>query len=89
MRIQSIADLGAAVRDARRRLGLTQGELADRAGVSVRWLRSLETGKAASDIGLVLRTLAALGLAISVSPAHDVESDIDLDDVLSSFDRPR
>jgi DNA-binding SARP family transcriptional activator/DNA-binding XRE family transcriptional regulator len=38
-------DLGALLRDYRRRAGFTQRELADRAGVSVRTLRELEQGR--------------------------------------------
>jgi len=85
--IQATADLGATVRDARHRLGLNQEALALRAGVSARWLRSLEGGKSGCEFGLVLQTLAALDLAFTVTSAPDIKGEIDLDDVLSRFDR--
>jgi len=85
--IQATADLGAAVRDARHRLGLNQEALALRAGVSARWLRSLEGGKPGCEFGLVLQTLAALDLAFTITSAPDFKGEIDLDDVLSRFDR--
>ena len=87
MTIHAAADLGAAVRDARHRLGLKQEALALRAGVSARWLRSLEGGKSGCEFGLVLQTLAALDLAFTVIPAPHVKGDIDLDEVVARFDR--
>jgi HTH-type transcriptional regulator / antitoxin HipB len=44
-RLRSPADVGRAVRHARRELGMSQVELAGRLGVSQRWLSELETGK--------------------------------------------
>lgn len=38
------ADLGRRVREARKRAGLTQKELAHRSGVSLSWIRALEQG---------------------------------------------
>ena len=38
------AQIGAAIRGARSRQGLTQKDLADQAGVSRRWLIMLESG---------------------------------------------
>lgn len=81
MRITDARDLGLYVRDRRRDLGMTQAELAEAAGVSRRWLLDLETGKETAHVGLVLRTLDALGLTLDVHP--DVRpGDIDLDALL-------
>ncbi|MFB6720396.1 helix-turn-helix domain-containing protein [Kribbella sp. NPDC056345] len=74
MEIRSARNLGAAVRDARRRHGLTQQELARRANVSREWLVRLEQGHARLELQLVLNTLAAAGLVLEVSdddPAVD------------------
>ncbi|MFI5736671.1 helix-turn-helix domain-containing protein [Kribbella sp. NPDC051587] len=74
MEIRSARNLGAAVRDARRRHSLTQQELARRAGVSREWLVRLEQGHARLELQLVLNTLAAAGLVLEVSdddPAID------------------
>ena len=64
MRISSARDLGLFVRDRRQNLDMTQAELAAAANVSRRWLTNLESGKPTAEIGLVLRTLDALGLVL-------------------------
>ena len=65
------AQIGATVRSARRRKGLTQAQLAERAGVSRRWLISLEQGQSErAELGKVLDTLDALGLDLRVTPAR-------------------
>ena len=87
MRIGSVDDLGRHVREQRRSAGLTQQELAERAGVSRRWLSGLEAGKPSAEIGLVLRVIAALGMYADVRPAP--RPDIDLDDYLKTFEGPR
>jgi HTH-type transcriptional regulator/antitoxin HipB len=66
MILRSPHDLGALIRDRRRRLGLDQRTLAERAGVSRQWIIEIERGKPRAEVGLVLRTLAALGLRLSV-----------------------
>lgn len=69
-RLSTPAQIGAAVRSARARQGLTQVELAERAGVSRRWLITLEQGHASrAELGKILDTLDALGLALTVAPA--------------------
>lgn len=50
---------------------MTQAQLADAAGVSRRWLSSLEAGKSTAEIGLVLRTLDALGLSLDAHAEDD------------------
>ncbi|QFR02206.1 tetratricopeptide repeat protein [Streptomyces phaeolivaceus] len=56
--------LGELLRDHRRRLGLTQEELAERAGVSVRTISHLETGRINRPRPATMRQLAeALALA--------------------------
>lgn len=56
--------LGETVRAQRRRLGLTQEELAEKTGVSVRSIRNLEAGRIAAPRPATVRLLAdAFGLA--------------------------
>lgn len=83
MRIGNTQDLGRYVRDRRRELGWTQSALATEARVSRRWLSDLESGKETAEVGLVLRTLAALDLIVDAIPMETVPRvGIDLDDLL-------
>ncbi len=65
MRIRTPADLGALIRDRRIKLGLDQGSLAERVGVSRQWIVEVEKGKPRAEIGLLLRTLNALGILLA------------------------
>jgi y4mF family transcriptional regulator len=62
------ADLGAAIRERRRRLGVTQDELASSIGVSRRVIGQLENGKETVHVGIVLRAARAVGLDVGVEP---------------------
>ena len=66
MFITTPRDLGAAIRDRRKQLGLGQAELATRAGVSRQWLIQVEGGKPGVAIGLVLRLLNVLDLRLTL-----------------------
>lgn len=59
--IQTAAQLGEAVRAARKQLGLTQPQLALAAGVGVRFIVDLEAGKTTLRLENVLRVIDALG----------------------------
>ena len=67
--IRNLKDLGAAIRERRRHLGLDQQALATRVGVSRQWIINAEHGKQGAPIGLILRTLDALGLQIAIDEA--------------------
>ena len=67
MQVKTSKDLGALVRDQRARLAWSQAALATRVGVSRLWIVQLEKGKPTAQIGLVLRTLTELGLALDAS----------------------
>jgi HTH-type transcriptional regulator/antitoxin HipB len=87
----SLRHLAATVRGRRQDLGLTQGELAARAGVSRPWLSELEGGKATAEIGLVLRVVDALGLrmelrAPDVADAAPERQPVDLDALLDDYE---
>ncbi|GHT94748.1 hypothetical protein AGMMS49545_16560 [Betaproteobacteria bacterium] len=64
--IQSSQQLGAALRAARKQLGLTQPQLALAAGVGVRFIVDLEAGKPTLRLENVLRVIAALGGEVSL-----------------------
>lgn len=76
-RVTTAADVGMLVRARRRERALSQQELADRVGVSRQWIVAVEKGKARAELGLLLRTLSALDLALSVEPRPDDEVDLD------------
>ncbi len=65
MRIRTPVDLGALIRDRRTKLGLDQKALAEKVGVSRQWIVEVEKGKPRAEIGLLLRTIAALDLRLS------------------------
>jgi len=67
MLIRTPADLGALIRDRRTKLGLDQLSLARKAGTSRKWLIEVENGKSRAEIGLILRTLKALGIVLAES----------------------
>lgn len=70
MTVRSIRDLAAAVRSRRIDLGLNQADLAARAGVSRKWVYEFEAGKPAAELGLILRVLDALNLALELAPGE-------------------
>lgn len=62
------AELGAVIRARRKTVGLTQRELADAAGTSLRLVSEVERGKANARLESVLKLLAELGLELYVRP---------------------
>ncbi|MFO0114781.1 MAG: helix-turn-helix transcriptional regulator, partial [Betaproteobacteria bacterium] len=67
--------LGQAARTARKRLGLTQPQLALAAGVGVRFIVDMEAGKPTIRLESTLRVLHALGAKLNVDglPSNDRE----------------
>jgi y4mF family transcriptional regulator len=67
--------LGQAARTARKRLGLTQPQLALAAGVGVRFIVDMEAGKLTIRLESTLRVLHALGAKLNVDglPSNDRE----------------
>jgi HTH-type transcriptional regulator/antitoxin HipB len=68
MHIRGARELGLLIRDRRRRLSLTQAELAERIGASRHWVMGMEAGKSTAEVGLVLAALAALDLVCDLRP---------------------
>jgi HTH-type transcriptional regulator/antitoxin HipB len=92
--IRNAADIGAIIRDRRRKRRLDQLALARRVGVSRRWIVDIEKGKPGAGIELVLRTLAALGVSLTVSEdararAGTVVKQIDLDAIIDAARRTK
>ena len=90
MRVVSINDLAAVARGRRLSLGLSQEDLARRAGVSRQWLGMFERGKRTAEMGLAIRLLDTLDLELEVRPrdgalAQRVEATIDLDRLLEEY----
>lgn len=87
MRIRTPRDLGSAIRERRKALSLDQVELAKRVGVSRRWLIQVENGKPGASLGLLLRTLHALDIPLSIDvepmPPRPLSEASDLDAVLT------
>ncbi|MGY4627252.1 type II toxin-antitoxin system Y4mF family antitoxin [Bradyrhizobium sp. SEMIA] len=64
MLTRTAADLGAVIRDRRKRLKLDQSTLAKQVGVSRQWLIEVEHGHPRAELGLILRVLDALGIKL-------------------------
>ena len=66
MNVRNSKEIGSVIREKRKRLKLTQKEVAGLCNVGVRFLSELENGKDTSEIGLVLRILANLGMDFQI-----------------------
>jgi len=65
--IHTTNDLGAAIRSARKHLGLTQSQLALASGVGLRFIVDLEAGKPTLRLENVLRVIQSLGGSMNIS----------------------
>jgi XRE family aerobic/anaerobic benzoate catabolism transcriptional regulator len=68
---QLLTSVGERVRSARARMGLSRRVLAERSGVSQRYLAQLESGQGNISIGLLLRVADALDFRIEWLVAED------------------
>jgi HTH-type transcriptional regulator / antitoxin HipB len=92
MRVRTPAELGALIRERRTALGLDQKTLAHNVGVSRQWIVDVEKGKPRAPIGLVLRTIEALGITLSPKIAEQQSrksakrrsSPVDLDAIVTA-----
>lgn len=85
MLIRTPADLGLVVRDRRKQLGFGQAELAARIGVSRQWIVGIERGRSRAELGLVLRTLDALGIRLETrAAAAKSQSGPDIDAIVAA-----
>lgn len=68
MQVLTPTQIGEAIRQARRRQGLTQTQVADALGLSQQWISAVESGKPNARIGAVLDLAHALGLIMTIGP---------------------
>ena len=92
MRVRTATDLGAFIRERRAKLGMDQSDLAKKAGTSRKWIVEVEQGKPRAEIGLVLRTLKALGVSLDLAADHaqktvaaSVPENVDINNILDSL----
>ena len=70
--------IGKIIRDTRKRLGVTQKDLALTSGTGLRFIIDLEKGKPTCQIGKVLMVMQTLGIKLDiVPPVTDVEDGYD------------
>ena len=90
MLVRTPDDLGAAIRDRRRRHGWSQQKLAEKIGVSRQWINEVEKGKIRSELGLVLRALEALDVTLWLDRNDwtdgEDDDDLDIDVILDGLD---
>ena len=88
MLVRTPAELGAILRDRRKKLKLGQSTLAKRIGVSRQWVIEVEHGHARAELGLVLRALDALDIRLDAgteqtSDRRGTKSAIDINAIVA------
>ena len=94
MRVRTPSELGALIRDYRTRQKLDQKSLAATVGVSRQWIVEIEKGKARAPLGLILRTLGALGIVLDAqqetpsspkdkSASHGADAYVDINSIVA------
>ena len=71
----TVAQIGKLIRDTRKKLGVTQKDLALTSGTGMRFIIDLEKGKETCQIGKVLTVLQTLGIRIALTPPAVSESE--------------
>src|SRR5215469_6056503 len=100
MRVRTPSELGALIRDYRIRHNLDQKSLAATVGVSRQWIVEIEKGKARAPLGLVLRTLGALGIVLDAQQetptsskdkdkSHAVDAYVDINSIVARARKKR
>ena len=69
-RIYTPASFGAALRHYRKKSGLSQAELAERAGLNRTYLAGLERGSETEQVRRILRLLKQLGVRMTLEEAE-------------------
>ena len=67
MFIKSVKELGILVRNTRKKLKLSQVELAQLSNLGTRFISDLENGKPTCEIEKVLKVVANLGIKLEVN----------------------
>lgn len=90
MKLRTARDVGAAIRDWRKKRGFDQGELADKVGVSRRWIVQVERGKPRAAQNLVLKTFYVLGVSLTIADAGEKSGrGVDAPDIDAVVDEAR
>lgn len=66
MKIINTEGIGKVIRERRKKLGYTQGFIADFTGLSVSFISDVERGKSTAEIGKIIMLMNTLGLDIIV-----------------------
>ena len=66
--VTTVGQLGMEMRRVRLAAGLTQAVLAERAGVSRRWLGQMERGHLRAEADKLMRVVRAMGLSLQLGP---------------------
>jgi HTH-type transcriptional regulator/antitoxin HipB len=73
MIVQTTRDLGAAIRQARKERGLSQGDLAKAVRVHQPKISAVERGAPGVRVGLVLQIIRALNLSLTLTASAALE----------------
>lgn len=68
MTIRDAKQLGAALQRERKRQGLTQTQLAEKAGLRQQTISAAEGGKPRSELQVIFDIITALGLEVALNP---------------------
>lgn len=68
IRVLDMADVGLAIRKARKKLGLTQAELAGLCALGTRFVSEVERGKESAEVAKVLLLLHSVGIDVLLQP---------------------
>jgi len=71
MKSISTQEIGSLIRQQRKRLGVTQKDVALTAGTGLRFLVDLEKGKSTVQLGKVLQVLQTLGISLQLDLGND------------------
>jgi transcriptional regulator with XRE-family HTH domain len=73
--VQTVADLGLALRATRRSGKVRLDDLAQIAGVSKQFVSDVEYGKQTVQLGLVLKLLSEMGVSMSLDIPHEAQEE--------------
>lgn len=88
----TIHQIASAARGRRQSLGLSQAQVADRLGVSRRWVRDFEAGNGGAHLETVLRLLDMLRIDLAFAGEHRAvadDEDAGILDAIIDEHRPR
>jgi len=67
--------IGRTIRDTRKKLGVTQKDLALTSGTGLRFVIDLERGKETCEIGKALTVMQTLGIRLALTPPTATKED--------------